>query len=113
MRERTTHKHWGRKLLALGVAAFAVALFAACGGGAGGYCSQARVCEGGVQADQNACNIVEEEAEELAELKNCESEWDNYANCRYDNARCNNHVYAADAKICQTQADQWSKCVGL
>ncbi len=112
-RDRATHhKHWGHKLLALAAIASLGATFAACGASAGSYCSQARVCEGGVQADENACNDVEDEGQKLADLKNCQNEWDNYASCRYENARCDNHVYAPDQKICQTQADQWTQCLG-
>jgi hypothetical protein len=84
---------------------------AGCGGGAGSYCNEARQCEGGNDADEQACNIREDEGAQLADLRNCSQEYDDFASCVYDNARCNNKAYTPDDQTCADEADRYAKCI--
>lgn len=94
--------------LAIGVL-FAIGL-AGCGGSISGYCYDARNCEGANELDEDACNTRFEEAEELAELQNCSSEFDEWFDCIEENSRCNNDRYQVDEGNCSSQEEQLNDC---
>lgn len=100
----------------LSAAVFASALcfgaaLSGCGGGTGGFCDAAAECEGGNDADVDACNDRFDTATELADLKNCTSEWDEYFDCRDENARCNDDNYDSDGDTCESERERYNKCV--
>ena len=83
-----------------------------CGSGTGDICAQAKQCEGGNDADEQACNIVSDEQADIADLHGCGSEFNAYVDCLVDNSRCNNHRYKPDEGDCDRVESQWQKCVG-
>jgi hypothetical protein len=86
-------------------------LSGACSTGFGSYCEKARLCEGGNDTDQHACELDWGEKEQYADLHNCDTEYDDYADCYFANARCNNGVYAPDQKLCASLAGRYQRCI--
>ena len=83
-----------------------------CGSGAGDFCNKARTCERGNDADEEACNRHFDELAQIADLRNCSNERDDYDSCIRDNARCKDHSYGTqDDKLCALQEDRLTKCL--
>lgn len=91
---------------ALGLAA----LFG-CGGSIGGYCNAAANCEGGNDLDEEACNVRLNETADVADLKNCGSEFDAYLTCLDENSRCNDEKFGPDDGVCAQVSEQLAKCI--
>jgi hypothetical protein len=89
----------------------AVSLLAGCGGGIGGYCEAAAECERGNDADIQACELRFDETQQVADLKNCSAEFDDYINCIEESARCNNDEYKVTDGQCGDENDRLEKCI--
>ena len=95
----------------LAVFAFALALGTGCGGGIGAYCEEASLCEEGNDADLSACEAVFDTQADLADLRNCTSEFDEYFECLEINSRCNGDRYRPDDDDCDSEWDRYRNCV--
>lgn len=87
--------------------------FAGCGGSIGGYCYEAKNCEGGNDFDEEACNISLEEIQQLAETQNCGSEFDEWFDCLEQSSRCNNDHYQVDEGACAAAEEQLYSCADV
>ena len=96
---------------AAAVAASLAVLVAGCGGGIGGYCEAAAECEGGNDSDIVACELRFDETEQIAELKNCTSEFDEYFTCVEESARCNDNRYGVSDGQCGDEKDRLENCI--
>ncbi len=88
-------------------------LAAGCGPSIGGYCALAADCEGGNDADEEACNIRFEELEELGNLKNCSQEFEDWFTCVEEDSRCNDDRYVTDDDACGPEKDQFKRCADI
>jgi hypothetical protein len=115
VKDLALRKRLGKARLLLASAIFSGTLAATlmgCGSGAGDFCTNARNCERGNDADEQACNQRLDENAQIADLRNCSNEYDDYQTCIYDNARCKDHSYGTqDDKLCQNQQDRLTKCL--
>jgi hypothetical protein len=59
-----------------------------CGPGASAYCEDRRACMGGNDQDEVACRDRFDTAETLIDDQGCSSEFDDYFQCFFDNAKC-------------------------
>jgi hypothetical protein len=59
-----------------------------CGPGAGSYCEDRRACMGGNDQDEEACIDRFDSAVGLLDEQGCSSEFDDYFQCFFDNAKC-------------------------
>jgi hypothetical protein len=76
---------WG---LGVAWAASFVLVAMACGPTAGSYCSDRRKCMGGNDKDESACKDMFNAAESIIDDEGCDSEFDDYFQCFFDNAKC-------------------------
>jgi hypothetical protein len=86
-------------------------LLVGCGGGIGGYCEAAAECEGGNDSDIQACGLYFDETEQIAELKNCTPEFDDYFACVEESARCNDNRYGVSDGQCGDEKDRLENCI--
>jgi hypothetical protein len=84
---------------------------AGCGGGIGSYCSEAANCEGGNDADEEACAVAFDASEEVASNANCDGEFDEWFECVEDTSRCNNDFYEYDRDGCQSAEERFFECI--
>lgn len=82
-----------------------------CGGGIGGFCESAAECEGGNDADIEACQTEFDETAQLSELSNCEAEFDEWFECQEANARCNDDRFRVNDGQCGDEEDRLSDCI--
>lgn len=82
-----------------------------CGGSVGSYCNEAANCEGGNDLDEEACNIRFQELLDVADLKNCGSEFDAYFECIDEGSRCNEERYRPDDGACAVQEEELQQCI--
>jgi hypothetical protein len=95
------------------IIAASVAAFVGCGGGVGGYCYEAKNCEGGNDLDEEACNTYFAEIQDLADVQNCGSEFDAWFDCVEEQSRCNDDHYQVDEGACGPEEDQLYSCADL
>ncbi len=88
---------------------FVVAL-SGCGTSASDLCDLSVECEGGNDADYDACNARYDAVAEIADLKNCGEEYDSWIECFADNARCNDDRYRVDDDQCERAEEQLEDC---
>jgi hypothetical protein len=84
-----------------------------CGAGIGAYCNEAKNCEGGNDLDEEACNIRFQEIQDIADLKNCSGEYDEWFECTEEASRCNDDRYQADDDACRVQGERLSECAEI
>jgi hypothetical protein len=116
-RMNSTLGAWGkaprRALASLAVALVASLSLAGCGGSIGGYCYEAKNCEGGNDFDEEACNLSVSEIQDLADLQNCSSEFDAWFDCVESNSRCNDDRYQVDEGACGAEEEQLYNCADV
>jgi hypothetical protein len=81
-------------------------------GGYGALCADAMDCEGGNDADVDACVVTLDYYEERASLDGCEPEWDELYACVNDEASCRDNNFSADG-YCDRERDRWVDCVDI
>ncbi len=115
VKDRARKQQPGKVKLYVAAALFAGTLagtMIGCGSGAADSCNQARNCERGNDADEQACNARYEESAKLADLRNCGADFDDLQNCIQDNARCKDHYYGTqNDATCQKQQDRFNQCM--
>lgn len=99
-----TPKRGARTLLL----ATAVALAAAGCASFGSYCEDAAACEGGNEADQEACTLRLERDEDRATARACEEDFDAYFECLEDSSECVDGVY--DGSACAEEGETIGEC---
>jgi hypothetical protein len=101
-----------RQFFSFGALMVGVALFATgCGGGFTGFCEDQNLCEEGNEFDIDACTSELETSSELADLRNCDGEFDEWFDCRTENARCNDGRYEPDEDACDGPRNRLQRCV--
>jgi hypothetical protein len=86
---------------------------AGCGPSVGGYCFQAKNCEGGNDFDEEACNVRFDELAAIADNQNCGSEFDNWFDCSEEQARCNDDKYAVYDDDCKDEVSRFEECADV
>jgi hypothetical protein len=81
-------------------------------GGYGSLCADAMDCEGGNDADVDACEATFNYYEDRSSLEGCDPEWDDLLTCTEDEARCTNNVFSPQG-YCDRERDRWVNCVNI
>jgi hypothetical protein len=89
----------------LGLIAF---LVTGCGS-FGTYCADKAACEGGNEADEEACAISFETLQDRAVARACEGDFDEYFDCLEGNATCEEETF--DESGCEEEASALSECL--
>jgi hypothetical protein len=90
---------------------FALVLAASTGcSGFSSFCADAMDCEGGNDADTEACEIELDAAEEKAAIENCTEEFDAYFTCVEENSDCEDDNWTSDDK-CEDEAEDLGDCL--
>jgi hypothetical protein len=87
---------WG---IGAAVLASLASLALACGPTTGAYCEDRRACMGGNDEDEAACGDRFDAAVDLIDEEGCSSEFEDYFQCFFDNAKC---VSSPPAGTCTT-----------
>ncbi len=93
------------------VVLLASAALAGCGAGFTSYCEDQNLCEEGNDLDIEACSIEWDTQAELAEIRNCGGEFDEYFDCSVENARCNDGRWGPDEDDCDAPYERLRRCV--
>ena len=78
----------------------------------GGICADAMDCEGGNDADVDACIVSFDYMEDRSSLEGCDPEWDDLVACFEDEARCSNNNFSAQG-YCDREGQRWGDCVDI
>jgi hypothetical protein len=88
-------------------------------GGYGALCVDKMDCEGGNDADVEACEIQFEYLEDYSSLHGCDPEWEDYYFCFEEQARCRDNpapstdrTFTAEG-YCDNEGLDWADCVDL
>lgn len=73
-------------------------------------CEAEMDCEGGNDADIDACVVVYEAQEDVADTYDCGDFYDDYIACFDERARCSGDSFDAN-NDCNSERDRWSDCV--
>jgi len=73
-------------------------------------CSEAMDCEGGNDADYEACVIKYQKNTDVAALYECDRAWDNYITCYSEQARCSSDFWT-DNGNCSNAWNDYSTCL--
>jgi hypothetical protein len=100
-----------------GTSLLALVALAVCGNmtGCGGYsalCVDAMDCEGGNDADVDACVVTLDYYEDRSSLEGCEPEWDELYACVNEEARCRDRNFSADG-YCDRENERWVDCATI
>lgn len=76
----------------------------------GALCADKMDCEGGNDADVDACVIQSEAAEDVAYNYDCGDDWDEYVACLEDRSRCSNNVFGP-GDDCANEFKRANECV--
>lgn len=82
-----------------------------CGGGFTSFCEDQNLCEEGNDLDIEACSSELEVSAELADLRNCGAEFDEWFDCRTEKARCNDGRFEPDDEACDGPRDRLNNCI--
>jgi hypothetical protein len=82
-----------------------------CGTSFTSFCEDQNLCEEGNELDIDACTAELETSAELAELRNCGGEFDEYFDCRVENARCNDGSFEPDQDACDGARNRLRDCI--
>jgi hypothetical protein len=93
----------------LGLAALVVACAATGCSPYGALCVDEIDCEGGNDADIEACEIRYQAAEDVAAVWGCEDRWDDYVFCLDDRYRCSGGNWTHD-DICDDERKAFENC---
>ncbi len=77
----------------------------------GTYCEEMMDCEGGNDADVEACVAQAEETEEHASLWDCDEWFDAYFECVEVESDCDNDRYNVDGDNCDDESQDYSSCM--
>ncbi len=82
-----------------------------CGTSFSSFCEDQNLCEEGNELDIDACTAELETTAELSELRGCDGEFDEWFDCRAENARCNDGRYEPDQDACDGSFGRLVDCV--
>lgn len=110
-RLRSAHKFLAVAALACGLTSF----LSGCGPSVGGYCNEAKNCEGGNDFDEESCNIRFDEYAALSDNSNCAAEFDEWFACLEERSRCNDDRYRVDHDEgeCGSEREQLQDCADI
>lgn len=94
-----------RSLGLLGVLALATT---GCGS-FGDYCADQATCEGGNEADEEACAVRLETLEARAVARACESDFDSFFECLESDVSCDGETF--DEDVCETERGDLAECL--
>lgn len=101
------------RLLKLKLSALALVLASGvvgCGSSYSAYCTEKMDCEGGNDADLEACEISNEASEDVASVYGCDVEWEEFFLCVEEDSDCDNDVYIPDLD-CLDKYEDYQDCV--
>lgn len=78
-------------------------------GGIGSYCNDRSECEGGSEADLEACDLVFTARSDRAELAGCLEKFDEYLDCLSDKSTCEDDQYRAPEE-CSELDEELARC---
>jgi hypothetical protein len=81
-----------------------------CSGRYSDLCTMADDCEGGNDADYDACVSDLETEEDIASNWGCDQEWDELIDCALDNNDCNNDHFVIEDN-CDNEMERYGNCV--
>lgn len=104
------------RILKLGLGGLALMIAAATSGCStyGSYCEAAMDCMGGNDADIEACEINQDEAEEIASIRDCSAEFDALFACVEEESSCEEiatvevYTYGND---CENEEEDYNDCM--
>lgn len=97
--------HHFLSVLSLGALLAAVS----CSGATGDYCDKEHDCEGGNDADRDACVARAQASSDVADDYDCGDQYGEYLDCIADKSTCNNgHL---ESSACASQSLSLNNCV--
>lgn len=88
----------------------AVAPLAGCGG-IGSFCTDKAECEGGNEADQEACELNLAQLEDRASVRECPDDFEAYLECLEDNATCEDERYTTEGACDEQRNELLGECL--
>lgn len=73
-------------------------------------CEAQMDCEGGNDADIDACVVLLEAQEDIADTYDCGDFFDDYVACSDERSSCSNDNFGP-GNDCNSERDRWSDCV--